>query len=354
MQRSVKVSLKFGTAKKLRHLNHLLRCMRKLTNEYIDHIWANGGALDAATLNAIPCSHLSYRQRTDCLKYALEVIDSTRASAAALGVDSTKPILKHAFKFSSLTCTVEKGKGVFDYVLKISSLIPYKRIVIPFKSHKRLNYWLSQPLAKLLNGCTTDGKTATLWIKLPDLPIKTEGDELGIDIGYNKLLADSEGNFYGTEIKRICEKVRRKKPGSKGKRRSQAERKDYINRTVKQIPFHRLSVIAVENLTNLKRGKKPNRSKEFRKRLAPWSYCQALVRIEQIAAENRVRRLVVDPRHTSQECPICKWVARENRRGEKFRCTRCSYTADADTTGARNVIGRTRRTSQQPMVAAPS
>lgn len=354
MQRSMKVSLKFATAKKLRRLNHLLRRMRKLTNEYIDYIWVHGGSLDATTLNAILCPHLSARQRTDCLKYALGIITSTKATATALGVEPTKPVLKQSFKFSSLTCTVEKGKGTFDYVLKISSLIPGKRITIPFKSHKRLNYWLSQPLAKLLNGCHTDGRTATLWIRLPDLSVRTEGDELGIDIGYNKLMADSEGNFYGTEIKRICEKVRRKKPGSKGKRRSQAERKDYINRAVKQIPFTRLSVIAVENLTNLKKGKKPNRSKQFRKRMAPWTYRQALVRIEQIASENRVRLIRVDPRNTSRECPICKSVSAENRRGEKFLCVQCGHSADADTTGAQNTIGRTRGNSRQSMVAGSS
>jgi IS605 OrfB family transposase len=301
VKRAVKVSLKFATAKKRSRLDHLLRRLRKLTNRYISHIWNHSGALDAATLNVIPCLHLSYRQRSDCLKYALEIIASTRASAAATGKVASMPCLKRSFKFSSLTATIEPGKGSFDYVLKISGVVPGKRLTLPFKSHKRFNYWLSKPGAKLLNGCVIQGDMAILWIDLPDLPVREEGDELGIDLGYNKLLADSEGGKYGLEIKARCEKVRRKKPGSKGKRRAQQERQDYINRTVKEIPFARLRLIAVENLKHLKRGKKPNRSKLFRKRLAPWTYRQALTRIEQLAAENRVHLAHVNPRNTSRE-----------------------------------------------------
>ena len=90
MKRSVKVSLKFATSTKLRRLDHLIRRYRKLTNQYIDFIWEHGGILNANTLNAVP-SLLGYRQRSDCLKYALEIIVSTRASAKILGKEPAKP-----------------------------------------------------------------------------------------------------------------------------------------------------------------------------------------------------------------------------------------------------------------------
>lgn len=351
MLRSIKISLKFATVRKRRRLDHLLRRLRKLTNRYIDHLWERGGALDAATLNAIDCPHLSYRQRSDCLKYALEIIAGTKASAAALGVAPCKPRLKRSFKFSSLTAAVERGRGSFDYVLKISSIIPGKRIVLPFKSHERLNYWLSQPGAEFLNGCVLQGDRAVLWICLSDAPLKTQGDELGVDIGYNKLLADSDGNKYGERIKDLCEKIRRKKPGGKGKQRARRERDDYIRWAVKQLPWGRIKIVAVENLKHLKHGKKRTRGKPFRKRIAPWSYRQALTRIEQLAQENRVLLHTVNPRNTSRECSLCGSVAKENRRGEKFRCRCCGFTEDADVNGARNLIARTRRNSQQRMVA---
>lgn len=351
MQRSVKVSLKFATARKLRRLDHLLRRLHCLTNRYIDHLWQLGGELNAATLHSIDCPHLSYRQRCDCLKYALEIIASAKASAAAPGQTPSKPRLKHSFKFSSLTATVECGRGCFDYILKISSVHAGKRIVLPFRAHKRLNYWLAKPGAKLLQGCIIQGNTAILWVHLPDEPVKTQGDELGVDIGYNKLLADSDGGLYGQRIKELCVKVCRKKRSSHGKGRARRERDDYIRWAVKQLPWGRIKVLAVENLRHLKRGKKKNRSKEFRKRIAPWSYHQALARIEQLAQENRVFLHIVNPRNTSRECSVCGSVAKENRRGEKFWCRCCGFTEDADVNGARNLIARTRGNSRQPMVA---
>lgn len=351
MQRSIKVSLRFATDKKRRRLDHLLRRLRRLTNRYIDYLWEYGGALDAATLHAIPCAHLSYRQRADCLKYALDIIASTKASAAALGGTPSKPRLRRSFKFSSLTATVERGRGSFDFVLKISSVIPGKRIVVPFRSHRRLNYWLEKPGAKLLGGCIIKGDVAVLWIRLADGPVKTEGNALGIDIGYSKLIVDSEGEVYGSRVKELCAKVRRKKLGSSGKRRACKERDDYIRWAVKQLPWRRIRLIAVENLKNLKRGKKPNRSKRFRQAIAPWTYCQVIARVEQLAQENRVRLAFVDPRDTSRICPFCGKAAKENRVGERFQCVVCGYSADADYVGARNVIAKTTGNSRQSMVA---
>ncbi len=346
MNRTVKVSLKFATAKKLRRLDHLMRRLRKLTNRYIAYLWEGDGvwdgALDAATLNAVPCSHLSYRQRADCLKYAIGIIAATTESAKALNIKPSIPQLRRSFRFSSGTASIERGKGSFDYVLKIACLIPGKRIAIPFRSHARLNYWLSKQGAKLLNGCIIKGTDAVLYIRLPDATVKSDGDELGVDLGYNKLLATSEGETYGRDIKLLCEKINRRKPGSAGKLRARRERDDYIRYCVKQLPWDRIKVVAVENLKHLKRGKKKNRSKQFRKRMAPWSYRQALVRIAQLAKENRVLLIAVNPKNTSRTCPFCKSVASENRRGEKFRCRSCGLTGDADVIGARNIIAKTR------------
>ena len=354
MKRSVKVSLKFVTATKRRRLDHLLRRLRRLTNRYIECLWTGEGGLNAATLNSIP-SKLGYRQRSDCLKYALEIIAATRASAKKLGQDANKPIFKRSFKFSSLTATVEPGRGSFDFVLKISGLVTGKRIMLPFKSHKRLNYWLAKPGAKLLNGCIINGEKAVLWIDLPDLPVKSDGDKLGIDIGLNKLMVDSDGEIYGTRIKEICAKVRRKKSGCKGKQRARRERDQYIRWAVKRLPWSRLKIVAVEQLKNLKTGKKSNRSKLFRKTIAPWTYCQALERIGQLAEENRVLVVTINPRGTSRTCPSCSWEAKANRVGEKFLCQVCGYNADADFVGAQNIIAKTAcGNSRQSMVAESS
>lgn len=353
MKRAVKVSLKFVTAKKLRQLNHVLHKYRKLTNQYIELIWTIGGNLDKATINAVPCPTLSYRQRCDCLQQALGIVAATKASARSLNKPPDKPVLIRSVKFSSGAADVQAGKGSFDFVLRIASLIPRKRLILPFKSHARLNHWLAKG-AKILDGCSTDGKTAVLWLDIPDEPEKEDGIDLGLDIGRNKLVVDSNGNQFGKRIKEICEKIRRKKPCSEAKYRACRERDDYIRYTVKRLPWSQIKMVAVEDLTGLKTGKKKNRGKAFRKMLASWTYRQVLTRIEQLAQENRVRLVIVDPRNTSRECPACGTVAKENRAGEKFNCVGCGYNADADHVGAINILARTAGNSRQRTVAGAS
>jgi putative transposase len=59
-------------------------------------------------------------------------------------------------------------------------------------------------------------------------------------------------------------------------------------------------------------------------------------------AESAGRVLIpVDPRNTSRTCPACGHVSGENRTTqEKFECTRCGHTANADVVGALNVAVR--------------
>jgi transposase len=254
-------------------------------------------------------------------------------------------------KLSALVAKVQKGRGSFDYVLKISGLNKYKTIVVPFKSHARLNYWLAKPSAHIIDGCILGKNYVALWLSIPDLPAKREGQILAVDVGINKLMVDSDGTRYGTDMKLITARVRHCRPGSKGKLRARRTRDQYINEQVKKLPWSSIRIIGYERLKGLKTGKKNSRSKNFRKMIAPWTYRQALTRIEQLAQENRVLPVSYDPRNTSRQCPCCGSVAKENRRGESFKCVRCNYSNDADFVGALNGLVRTRGNCEQSMVA---
>jgi IS605 OrfB family transposase len=350
MLRAVKISIGLATESKRRRLEALQREILSCTQAYIDLCWKTLGRLDSATLNKIPGGSLSYRYRSNCLKVALETIITAKKAARSTGIWASRPTVRGAMRLSSLVAKIERGKGSFDYVLKISGLSKGNPVVIPFKSHTRLNYWLDKPGAKLLQGCILGKDWAALWIEIPDQPQKI-GQVLAIDIGINKLLVDSEGRKYGVETKAVCARVKRCKPKSKGRLRASRARSNYINKTVKELPWNSLGILGIEDLKNLKKGKKPNRSKNFRKTIAPWTYRQAITRIEQLAQENRVRLVVVDPRNTSRTCPGCGMVAKENRRGEHFLCVRCNYSADADYVGAQNVLAKTLGNSRQSMVA---
>lgn len=350
MYRSVKVSLGLATATKLRRVAALRREVRACIQRYINALWIVPGRLDAETLNRVLGGSLSYRHRSNCLKVALETVASTRKAAVTATRPPSCPHVSGAIRLSNLVAKIEKGKGAFDYVLRLAGLVPRARVVIPVRAHARLAYWLKQPGAKLLQGCTLGTSWVAFWIEIPDGADVT-GRAIGVDIGVNKLFVDSDGIRYGTEIKTKCVRVRRCKPGSKGKLRARRARNQYIAHEAKRLPWNTIGVIGVENLTGLKTGKKKGRGKAFRKAIAPWTFREALTRIEQLAQEHRVRLVAVDPRGTSRTCPRCGTERKENRVGERFRCVVCNYSNDADHVGALNVLARTTGNSGQSMVA---
>lgn len=357
MNRAIKLSLKFLTKSKRVALEAVVRELRATTNFYCRSLWATRGKLDAATLKRYTGGSLGYRQKAEALKMALETVIATRKAAKVAGRRASCPRIQGAIRLGSLTCKIEPFKGSgFDHCAKISGLIPGHPIIVPLKGHKWLNRWLVRPGARLLDGCVLAEDYIAVYVEIPDSDPKQTGEDIGIDTGYRKMMADSNGHFYGTDYPEIVARVRRKKPGSKGKRRAQAFRHDEINRHVKSLPWKRMKMIAVEDLTGLKlrTQQKDKSSKRSRKTMAPWVYRQVLDRIEQLAPEHRVRLVYVDPRNTSRRCPSCGWVAKENRIAEVFRCVRCNYTADADLVGAVNILTKAIGNWQESMVPASS
>ena len=342
MIRAIKVTLDQATDAKLGRLAAFLSEYRAAVNFYIRSLWINRGKLDAKTLNRYKAGSLSYRYRSVALKQALQIVIATRKSARETGFKAKCPVLRGKAELSSLVATVERGRGSFDFIIKISSLVAGRRIILPIKSHARLNHWLSQPGAVLKNAVFLGEDSACLVVEVPTPEPKTIGETMGIDTGYRKLFVDSDGVQYGKRIKELCENIRRSKPGGEGKRKAISTRNDYINQTCKELPWGRLAVLKVEDLRGLKQRTQQNdkSNKRSRKQMAPWSYRLAITRIEQLAQENRVLLGFVDPANTSRECPACGTVAKENRRGEVFRCVSCNHTDDADTVGAVNILAR--------------
>jgi len=236
--------------------------------------------------------------------------------------------------------------------VRLSTLSKGHRIDVPTRGTKVLNHWLGQRGASLIQGCALSEDGIVLWVDIPDQKPKKRGAKLGLDIGVHKLFSDSNGEFYGTDMKAVMAKVRRCKPGSKGKERARRERDRYVDQTVKELPWTRLSVLGIEDLTGLKTGRKPGRGKSFRKAMAPWTYRRARARIEEAARANRVCLVAVDPCNTSRTCPACSRCTSMNRKGERFRCIACGYAGDADVVGARNILAKTLLTLGS--VASPS
>jgi len=344
MRRACKITLKHITKKKQNQINSLLAAYRTAVNYYIKTIWIEGGQLNQETLSKLKNSRLSERYKSNALKQALEITSSTKASSKTTGKQAGMPIFNGSAILDKKFITIEKGNKSYDLIIKLSTLNKGHRITIPTRKTRVLNKWLDKPLAELIQGCSLSEKHLILSIKLPDLPNKKEGTIIGIDIGINKLLSDSNGDHYGRDFKRIKDKILRKKLNSKGRKRAYRERENYINRTVNLLPFQLISVLGIELLKNMKKGKRRNRGKLFRKAIAPWTYRQVLNRIKLKSQENRVRLVEVNPANTSRICPACGRCDKDNRRGENFLCISCGHKADADTIGAQNILAKTLRT----------
>ncbi len=339
MRRACKLTLGFATDKKRRAINALLEAYRAAVNYYIRHLWQTNGRLDKDTLALLPDSHtrLSARYRSQALKQAIETVVFTKKAVKGTHKHCSMPVFRGSATLDAKFVAIEAGKGSFDLVVKLSCLEKGKRLILPTKKTKILNKWTSRPLARIIQGCSLNENSITIWVELPDLEAK-KGSSLGVDIGVNKLLSLSDGSHLGTEFKALRDKIKRKKPKSKAKGRAIKERNNFIHRIVNLLPWAAMGMLAIEDLKHMKTGKQKNRGKQFRKAMIPWTYCQVIEVLKQKAQENRVHLVAVAPAYTSQTCPDCGTVSKGNRKAEKFCCINCGYSHDADTVGAMNIL----------------
>ena len=237
--------------------------------------------------------------------------------------------------------TIKPGRNSFDYWVKISILDKGHRITVPIKSYEHANKYFKRwglmkgaRLAKKRNG---DWQLELIFQKKN--PRKNIKKAKGFDVGYCKLLTDSNGKKYGTKIKALTEKAARKQQGSKADKRVREEIKNYIGKTAKEAVTGRFN-IAVEDLKSLKKDKSGKWSKSINRKFNYWFYALALQRIRDRAELFGVRYVAVPPQYTSQTCPKCGHIDKLNRRGEKFKCLQCGFSGDADHVGAINILQR--------------
>ena len=70
-----------------------------------------------------------------------------------------------------------------------------------------------------------------------------------------------------------------------------------------------------------------------------WAYYDLEQKLTYKALEHGQKVIKVDPRYTSQRCPVCGHTEKGNRNKEKhvFCCRQCGYTSNDDRTGAMNI-----------------
>ncbi len=98
------------------------------------------------------------------------------------------------------------------------------------------------------------------------------------------------------------------------------------------------SLIVLEDLTGIRLATERVRRRD-RYYSVSWGFADLRSKIEYKAKLKGIHTLAVDPRHTSQKCPVCGHTERSNRnkKTHTFCCKSCGYTSNDDRIGALNL-----------------
>lgn len=186
-------------------------------------------------------------------------------------------------------------------------------------------------------------------------PITPKG-VLGVDMGIVNIAVDSENTVYSGEHfnqhrNRLNSlKSRLQKRGTKSAKCHLKRLSGRIKRFTMNTN-HRISkkivakakdisfMIALEDLKGIK--KKKTVSKAQRSYINSWSFYQLRTFIEYKAKLHGVPLVLVDPSYTSQICPECGNLDKQNRiNRNSFKCTQCGFAGPADYIAALNIASR--------------
>ncbi len=171
-----------------------------------------------------------------------------------------------------------------------------------------------------------------IWSKaLPEK--RTEGSSLAMDLGFNKLIATSDGQIHNGVLPQIYSLIARKQQGSNAFKKLLSYRDNEINRIINNIDFTNIKELILEDLNGLKKGKKFKNKSVHR-----WSYRKTITKLDKICDEQGITPVKVSPAFTSQTCSACGYIHEDNRKSENFLCLSCGLSADADINAASNIL----------------
>jgi putative transposase len=178
-------------------------------------------------------------------------------------------------------------------------------------------------------------------IEMPE-PSHPSQSMVGIDMGVKRLFTLSTGDFeepidsrkWRDKIRRLQKRMAKKVKFSKNWHK--LSKKINLLHTklsnIRRNVLHKFSsvlskshaLIAVLNQAILDQG---------------WGMFKTFLEYKQKWLGGRV--IYVDPKHTSQTCPVCHNVSKDNRKTqEAFACMRCGHLDHADMVGTKNILER--------------
>ncbi len=264
-----------------------------------------------------------------------------------------RPNLKKPFVVLSPALFKVNWNGVWLRIVVFSRPNDLEPIVFEFRVHSRryreiLDGWLRGE--SKLGQITLTPTSICLPLKFPDTPTYVPTTVIGVDSNENSLdcyiVKTNEGFSVDTSyVPKVCrDHERRIQKGTKGKNNPKAKRKikvkhGQLRREKVRSFWHHLALWLIALAGNLQaalvledlKGMAANiarkqKSKRLRQRLLNfWSIRTFHAILERKAAEYGVPIVFVDPKGTSQTCPICGGYLR----GQDKRCPSCGLNRHA-------------------------
>ena len=208
-------------------------------------------------------------------------------------------------------------------------------ILLPLRGTRHLDSLLERN-GNILNSIRISKRFVHLSLEMPEIPKREDGEVLGVDVGMTEMFHCSDdqhetADVHGWTLSKIMQRMTRRRPGSKGYRRSQAHRESFINWSVRQLNLNGVQQLNVEDLRDVRRGKVCSRKQKR------WTYGSIIRGLERTCTRSGVRVVKVNPALSSQRCNACGWTQEGNRSGKRFRCGRCGNTTDADLNASLNL-----------------
>lgn len=342
MIRSSVINLDYSNTGKKETVYKVMIEYRRVVNEIIEGLWEEERFSGKFVAQINVDTWLSARMKQCAAKQALQIVKSQRKKDPE---DRTMPVLnKLVMDLDERFVQFHEDNNTFDLWVRLSSIGDRTILWLPSKKHEHFHKfrnkgWKQRRGVRIVLS-PERGLIAHVYFEKPEPAKRTTGREVGIDIGYKKLVVTSDGEILGDDLEQVILKTVGKKRNSKAYKRCLRERDALVDRTVKKFVDDDIKTVVVEDLKNVQRGKKGKMSRKTNNKLQYWAYRRFLDRLELCCEEHGVRVLKVNPAFTSQTCHACGNVDKKARRGESYKCPVCGLSTDADYNAAQNILIR--------------
>lgn len=333
MIRKSSVNLGYANKIKLEQIKEVLVESNRVVNLYIDFFWELKDFKSTFATHKVE-TWLSARMQQCLGKQALEIVKSQRKKRK-----KSKPVFKkYVINLDQRFIDIFFDINSFDLWIKLSSLGNKIILSMPSRKHKHLNQFLQDGWTVLKSGrlrLVDDKLFFDIYFE-KEVPIKSKGKTLGLDVGYKNLLATSDKKLYGAGFDEVYNKISRKKQGSKAFKKSLKHRDQLVNQTINQVDLSKIQKLIVEDLKNVKQNTKGKFRKSFNNKLQRWCYSKVLDKLAMRCEAEGLELIKINPAYTSQKCSKCGIIDEKNRKGESYRCA-CGNKMHADTNAAINI-----------------